>query len=178
MHNHVKALNAPVHDFFEAFVWIHSWIYIQQKHEIMNTFFVEYSDGTYLTIPFVASLRTTMYRFVDKIAQLVSNNDISNVFLVTEMVGYEPYAQKNMDKFLQLNYRERERFRIKDFLAFFKVTSLGEESSLMIDSDDLIDRLSVSAAMGKAKDKEIEASPSVMLAPIVKSFKDKLMKIS
>lgn len=37
----------------------------------------------------------------------------------------------------------------------------------MIDSDDLIDRLSISAAMGKAKDKakakdkEIEAAPSV-----------------
>ena len=60
---------------------------------------------------------------------------------------------------------ERARFRTEDFLAFFKVTSLGEESSLMIDSDDLIDRLSISAAMGKAKDKakdkEIEAAPSV-----------------
>lgn len=77
------------------------------------------------------------------------------------------------------NYKHVNQYlSIKDFLAFFKVTSLGEESSLMIDSDDLIDRLSVGAAMGKAKDKEIEASPSVMLAPIVKSFKDKLMKIS
>lgn len=91
------------------------------------------------------------------------------------MVGYEPYAQKDIDKFLQLNYRERERFRTKDFLAFFKVTSLGEEYSLMIDSDDLIDRLSISAVMGRVKDKEIKAEPSVMLAPIVKSFKDKLL---
>lgn len=94
------------------------------------------------------------------------------------MVGYEPYSQKNMDNFLQLNYRERERFRTKDFLAFFKVTALGEESSLLIDSDDLIDRLSVSAAMGKDKEKEIKSGPSIMLAPIVKSFKEKLAKIA
>lgn len=172
--DYVKAFHAPVKDFFDAFIWIHSWIYIQQNHEIMNTFFVEYSDGTYLTIPFIASLRTTMYRFINKIAQLVLDNEISSVLLVTEMVSYEPTASKNMDKFLQLNYRERARFRTKDFLAFFKVSSLGKEISLMIDSDDLIDRLSVSAAMGKAKDREIEAAPSVLLAPIVNSFKDKL----
>ncbi len=100
---------------------------------------------------------------------------ITNVFLVTEMVGYEPVSQ-NMNQFLQLNYRERERFWTKNFLAFFKVNSTGEEFSLMIDSDDLIDRLSVSVAMGKAKDNGIEAAPSVMLAPIVKSFKDKLLR--
>ena len=173
----VKEFDAPVDDFFDAFIWLHSWIYIRAKREIMNTFFVEYSDGTYLTIPFLASIRTTMYRFINKIARLVTDNEITSVLLVTEMVGYEPTPQ-SMGQLLQLNYRERERFRTKDYLAFFKVDSLGEESSLMIDSDDLIDRLSVSAAMGKAKDKEIEAAPSVMLAPIVKSFKDKLMKIS
>ena len=114
-----------------------------------------------------------MYRFINKIARLVTDNEIASVLFVTEMVGYEPTPQ-SMGQLLQLNYRERERFRTKDYLAFFKVDSLGEESSLMIDSDDLIDRLSISAAMGKAKDKEIEAAPSVMLAPIVKSFKNKL----
>lgn len=71
----VKEYNAPVYNFFDAFIWLHSWIYIQQKHDIMNTFFVEYSDGTYLTIPFIASIRTTMYRFINKIAQLVSDNE-------------------------------------------------------------------------------------------------------
>lgn len=175
--DYVKALHAPVEGFFDAFIWIHSWIYIRQNHELMNTFFIEYSDGTYHTIPFVATLRTTMYRFINKMAQLISDNEITNVFLVTEMVGYDTNAQKNMGKFLQLNYREREYFRTKDFLAFFKVSCLGKETSLMIDSDDLIDRLSISAAMGKAKEKEIEAAPSVMLAPIVKSFKDKLARI-
>lgn len=169
----VKEFDAPVDDFFDAFIWLHSWIYIRAKREIMNTFFVEYSDGTYLTIPFLASIRTTMYRFINKIARLVTDNEIISVLLVTEMVGYEPTPQ-SMGQLLQLNYRERERFRTKDYLAFFKVDSLGEESSLMIDSDDLIDRLSISAAMGKGKDKEIEAAPSVMLAPIVKSFKNKL----
>lgn len=169
----VKEFDAPVDDFFDAFIWLHSWIYIRAKREIMNTFFVEYSDGTYLTIPFLASIRTTMYRFINKIARLVTDNEITSVLLVTEMVGYEPTPQ-SMGQLLQLNYRERERFRTKDYLTFFKVDSLGKESSLMIDSDDLIDRLSISAAMGKAKDKEIEAAPSVMLAPIVKSFKNKL----
>lgn len=172
----VKSYNAPVNNFFEAFIWLHSLIYIRQKHEIMSTFFVEYADGTYQTIPFQASLRTTMYRFIDKIARQISDNDISNVYLVTEMVGYESVERMDMGKLFQLNYRERERFRTKDFLAFFKVTSLGEEYSLMIDSEDLIDRLSVSAVLGKAKDKEKEAAPSVMLAPIVKSFKDKLQR--
>ena len=171
-----KSFKAPVHSFFDAFIWTHSWIYIQQNHEIMNTFFVEYADGTYQTIPFLASLRTTMYRFINRIARQISDNDITNVYLVTEMVGYESDVLSDINKLFQLNYHERERFRTKDFLAFFMVTSIGEEYSLMIDSEDLIDRLSVSAVMGKAKAKGIEASPSVMLAPIVKSFKEKLQR--
>lgn len=171
-----KSFKAPVHNFFDAFIWTHSWIYIQQNHEIMNTFFVEYADGTYQTIPFLASIRTTMYRFINRIARQISDNDITNVYLVTEMVGYESVDKMDIGKLFQLNYHERERFRTKTFLAFFMVTLVGEEYSLMIDSEDLIDRLSISAVMGKAKDKEIEAAPSVMLAPIVKSFKDKLQR--
>lgn len=147
-----------------------------QNHEIMNTFFVEYADGTYQTIPFLASIRTTMYRFINRITRQISDNDITNVYLVTEMVGYESVDKMDIGKLFQLNYHERERFRTKTFLAFFMVTLVGEEYSLMIDSEDLIDRLSISAVMGKAKDKEIEAAPSVMLAPIVKSFKDKLQR--
>lgn len=98
------------------------------------------------------------------------------MYLVTEMVGYQSNVQKNMERFLQLSYCERARYRTKDYLAFFKVTSLGEEFSLIIDSDELVDRLSVSAAMSKSRYKGIETAPSVMLAPIVKSFKDKLFK--
>ena len=43
----------------------------------------------------------------------------------------------------------------------------------LIDADDLIDRLSISAALGSRKN-SMEVSNPIMLTPIVRSFKEKL----
>ena len=58
-------------------------------------------------------------------------------------------------------------------MAFFKISSSGSISQVMIDADDLIDRLSISAALGSRKN-SMEVSNPIMLTPIVRSFKEKL----
>jgi hypothetical protein len=172
--SYAKSFKAPISDFYDAFIWVHSWIYIQQRKNLMSTFFIEYEDGTYHTIPFVSTLRTTMYRYINRVAKLVSENSISNVYLVAEMVGYIPLNSDDLNRFLQLNYKEREKYRTKTILTFYRISSLGEISPVMINADDLVDRLSISAVLGRLKTQPQTVGPVVMLTPIVRSFKNKL----
>jgi len=175
--NIVQKTKAPISDFYDAFIWMHSCMYIMQNHEIMNTFFIEYDDRTYQTISFAATLRTTMYRYINRVAKIVSENNVVNVYLVTEMVSY---TSPNMTKteLLQLNYREREKFRTKTLLTFYKITATGDIIPVMFDANDLVNRLSISVALGRWKTSEKNDGTVVMLTPIVNSFTTKINAIS
>lgn len=105
----------------------------------------------------------------------LQTNNVVNVYLVTETVGYEGVDMKSFPKFLQLNYKEKMAYRTKTFLSFYKVTQLGEIEPAVIDADTLIDRLSVSVAMGNLKSPKEYEVRNVMLTPIVESFKAKLV---
>ena len=171
----VQQLSSSVTSFYEAFVYLHTYTYIEQKHHILNTFFIEYRDGTYQTIAFLASIRTTMYRYINKVASFIKSNDIVNVYLVTETVGYGGIEMKSMPAFLQLNYKEKMAYRAKTFLSFYKITQIGGIEPLVIDADSLVDRLSVSVVIGKMKYPQEYEIHNVMLTPIVESFKAKLL---
>ena len=54
----------------------------------------------------------------------------------------------------ELSYEERKPYRTVTYLTFYKVTSAGAIFPIMIDTDNLIDSLSVSAVMGKIKTTE------------------------
>ena len=170
-----QQLSSSVKNFYEAFIYFHTFAYVEQNHHIINTFFVEYDDGTCQTLGFLASIRTTMYRYINRVASLVKTNNVVNVYLVTETVGYEGVDMKSFPKFLQLNYKEKMAYRTKTFLSFYKVTQLGEIEPAVIDADTLIDRLSVSVAMGNLKSPKEYEVRNVMLTPIVESFKAKLV---
>ena len=166
----VKQLSPTDMDFYEAFIYLHSFIYIKQNHHLLSTFFLEYEDNTYQMITFSASLRTTMYRYINRVSKMVFDNDIANVYLVTEMIGYQGVDIKHLTDFLQLSYEERKPYRTVTYLTFYKVTSAGAIFPIMIDTDNLIDSLSVSAVMGKIKTTEQPRQVSIMMTPIVDSF--------
>lgn len=105
---------------------------------------------------------------------MVFDNDIANVYLVTETIGYHGVDINHLSDFLQLNYEERKPYRTVTYLTFYKATSAGEIFPIMIDTDNLIDNLSVSAVMGKIKTTEQPRQVSIMMTPIVESFKKKL----
>ena len=140
----------------------------------MNTFFIEYKDNTYRTITFSATLRTTLYRYINRVAKLVEEDDVANVYFVSEMVMYNQEAQKDLAKFLQLNYREREKLQSKTLLAFYKITVQGEVIPVLIEADGLMKSHSVGVALEKHRFDIKEIGPIFMLSPIVDSFKKKL----
>lgn len=79
---------------------------------------------------------------------------------------------------LQLNYKEKMAYRTKTFLSFYKVNQIGGIESAVIDADTLVDRLSVSVAMGNMKSPKEFSVYNVMLTPVVESFKKKLSAFS
>ena len=170
-----QQMSSTVTSFYEAFVYLHTYAFIEQKHHILNTFFVEYGDGTYQTLAFLTSIRTTMYRYINKVANLIKSNEIVNVYLVTETVGYGGFDMKSMPMFMQLNYKEKIAYRAKTFLSFYKITQIGVIEPLVIDADSLVDRLSVSLAMEQMRNPQGYEIHNIMLTPIVESFKAKLL---
>ena len=174
----VQKISITVRGFYDAFVYLHTWTYVQQKHHIMNTFFVEYEDGTYRMISFLATIRTTMYRYINRVAQMVAEGKVINVYLVTETVAYGGFGMNAISKFMQLNYIEKMAYRTKTFLSFYKVNQIGCIESAAMDADALVDILSVSVAMGNMKSPEAFTVYNVMLTPVVESFKKKLSAIS
>ena len=171
----VQQMSKTVTTFYEAFIYLHTLAYIKQNHHIMSTFFVEYDDGTYQTLAFLATIRTTMYRYINKVSDLISKNKVLNVYLVTEAVSYGGVNKRHLPMFLQLNYKEKMAYRTKTFLMFCKVSKIGEIDTKFIDSDSLIDRLSVSVAIGNMKNQADDSIHNVMLSPIVEQFKTKLI---
>ena len=169
----VRVLNSSLKDFYDCFVYFHTYAYLNQGRELMTVFFLEYNDRSYKTIPFIASLRTTMYRYINKVAHIVDEGDIASVYLATVTIGYGDAALKQMRHFIQLNYEEKKKFRSKEFLTFFKITSGGIVVPVVIDTDMLVDQLSISVAMGAQKNDGQLSVYDVMMTPIVNSFKNK-----
>lgn len=169
-----KSSKAPIKDFFDAFIWMHSMFYFLQKGNILTTFFVEYEDKTYRTLSFAATLRTTFYRFINRVASIVSNDKIVSVLFVTEMVSYPSLQDKRMANFYQMNYREKESLRQNTLLSFYKIDAQGNVFSVRFDADNLIDELRKCSARGSFYSAETDDEFTIMLTPIVDSFKAKL----
>jgi hypothetical protein len=168
-----RQLNSSLNDFYDCFIYLHAFAYLSQDRNLMTVFFLEYNDGTYKTIPFIASLRTTMYRYINQVAHIVDDGDIISVYLATVTVGYGEDALKQMKHFMQLNYDEKRKYRSKEFLTFFKITKGGIVIPVAIDTDMLVDQLSISVAMGSQKSDGQMSVYDVMMTPIVNSFKNK-----
>ena len=111
-----------------------------------------------------------MYRYVNRVAKLVEGGKVSNVYLVTETVGYGDADIHKIRALLSMNYEERKAYKQKTFLTFYKVSSSTKVDSLMMDADNLVDRLSVCAMMSKIKATEQPRQVSIMLPPIIRSF--------
>lgn len=167
---------APIKDFYDAFIWMHSMIYLLQKGHFLSTFFIEYDDQTYQTVSFSASIRTTYYRFINRVAKVVTDNRVVNVYFVTEMVSYPSLDDKSMTDFFKLNYQEKESLRQKTLLAFYKVTALGEVYPVMFDADDLISELRLCVARGGFYHEEGDKVTAIMLTPIISTFLAKKKK--
>ncbi len=73
---------------FLKFVLSHLDMYIMQKYHIMPTIVLLYDDDTIIMQSFDASLRTTIYRKLNKLADKILTENIKAVFCINEMWKY------------------------------------------------------------------------------------------
>lgn len=75
-------------DFMKFLAKLHLAIYQKQGRRLMPVLFVVYGNNICRTIPFASSIRTTIYRKVNEIADKVISDDIKYVTMIHEAYNY------------------------------------------------------------------------------------------
>jgi hypothetical protein len=97
--------------------------------DLMSTFFISFTDSTYVLKPFFSSVRATTYRLINEVASIVENGDVKAVVFMCEAYVYEV---SDYDKIADINYEERKK-QAKKEVVIFDLISEANILSLTID---------------------------------------------
>lgn len=104
----------PDGDVFNKFELMHLVIFQMQK-KLLPTCMILYGDDTFELVTFGFSIKTTLYRKFNEIADRIESDKIVSILFVTEMYIYEK------DKIENLDSRERIRHAESEILAFYMI---------------------------------------------------------
>ena len=125
-----------VMDAFLAFYLMHVIAFSEQK-ELMPAFMVIFEDNSYFIHPFSGSNRTTFYREIQNIVDLISNENVKAVFYTGEVYFYPKEA---MTTIYSKSYKNRiEQHNPKEMLQFYLIGQGEEIISVSLDSDRVDD---------------------------------------
>lgn len=151
-------------NFMETFMILHIEIYKIQKHEMMPTFIVVYKDNTLKTKSYGFSIKTTMYRIVNNIAEEIIKEKVNAVYIVCE--NY--YYKDNLDEFNKLTYQERiNKMNPITNLAFYRIKEDASVISYFFDSSKIDDQDYILSTLKKGDYKDLYLP---FLTPIIKAF--------
>lgn len=105
---------SPDGDIFHKFELMHLSI-MQLQETLMPTILVIFNDDTFEINSFHSSIRTTVYRKFNEIANRIEKENITGVFFVTEMQVYDTLDVKHLDS------HDRMKHVQKETLAFFMI---------------------------------------------------------
>lgn len=114
---------------FGTFVLMHAIIpTIGKPFDIMPAILVVYGDGTYDLDAFHADIKTTVYRKLNEVAELIQTEDIKEVCFMSM------YSTMIEQKEVPTISKERQRLASYDILAFMKVDCDLNETEYTFDS--------------------------------------------
>ena len=116
----------------------------------MPTFFVFFEDGTFTIKSFLFDNKATMYKQINEIANNITKEKITAVFLVNEMYGYREYNEETT----KLPYEERILHSDIEYLSFSMLTNKLQEKYYSIDTNKIIDEKSLINIMSNLKEYE------------------------
>jgi len=129
---------------------------------------IVYSDETFELITFGFSIKTTLYRKFNEIADRIESDKIVSILFVTEMYIYEK------DKIENLDSRERIRHAESEILAFYMIDRCLATRSHAYDTVQIDDFKYIATIMfGESRGNQL---PTFM-APVAQEF-DRLNTIS
>ncbi len=156
---------------FDLFVLIHAKIYVRQRHHIMSTFFVKYTDDTVSIVSFDSSLRTTFYRKINEIANIVLTEDVISVYFVSEFIGYGSISLDDTARLKNITetpYLERRKKAIKTMLSFYQIDKYGTKSIFV--QDNKVREFAKLDVVANYK-QEYDEVNCLFLTPIVSAFR-------
>lgn len=123
---------------FEDFTMMHVSIMTLQK-SLMPTFIKIYSDGTFNIDSFTSSIKTTVYRKINDIAQEILSESIVQVIFLTEMRVIQTSDNEEYAKLSQMTSKERVNITHKEHLCSFSIDKFLKTKVLSFDSQRLND---------------------------------------
>ena len=106
----------PNGDILNKFELMHLVIFQMQK-SLMLTCMIVYSDNTFELNSFESSIKTTVYRKFNEIAERIEKDNIVNVLFVTEMYTY------NVNDIKDLDSQERIKHAKNEVLSFYMINN-------------------------------------------------------
>jgi hypothetical protein len=157
---------------FLLFLLYHIDAYIHQEKNIMPTFMIIYKDNTFKMKSYSFSLRTTLYRKINDIVNVIRKENVKSVYFVDENYYYNLGRDMTLTDFTRIPYSERIQYSKKTLLSFFMISSNLNKTSYFFDEAKIDDKKYINDVIKKKPKWEI--GKSSFLNPIINAFKEQL----
>lgn len=152
---------------FGNFVLMHALIHsIRPGADIMPVVLTVYNDDTYDMDVFHADIKTTVYRKITEVSQMVKDEDIRQICFMS-LYSYIPNVQ-NTPK----TSKERVAASSKDILVFMSIDQELNEIEYVFDGEDLSNVEYVACVMKHGRKNKLEIG-RLNMSPVLQAFKSK-----
>ena len=149
-------------DLFHNFIIMHINIY-QMQNGLMPTCLVIYKDQTMQFMSFDSTIKTTTYRKLYEIANNIQKEDIIEVMYVGEM-----YLYLNNKSILNLESRDRIKYKSSELLVFYKSSNDLNNCSFSFNSAKIGDMEYIVSVLNK---KDNTFDNLAFMKPVINEFK-------
>ncbi len=149
-------------DLYDSFIMMHLVTFQMQKR-LMPTCFIVYNDQKMQFVSFDSSIKTTIYRKLYEIANRIEPDGIIDVLYVGEMYNYV-----NTKQILELESRERIKYKNSESLVFFKSSRDLTITSYSFDSNKVNDMKYIASTLLR---KDNSFNNLAFMKPVINEFK-------
>ena len=139
---------SPDGDIFHKFELMHLSI-MQLQETLMPTIMVIFNDDTFEINSFHSSIKTTVYRKFNEIANRIEKENIISVFFVTEMQVYDTLDVIHLDS------NDRMKHIQKEILAFFMIDQELKINYHSYDNEKIEDLAYVASVMSSESNQNV-----------------------
>ena len=134
------------------------------QNELMPTCLIFYKDQTMQFMSFDSSIKTTVYRKFNEVANRITTEEITEVLYVGEM-----YLYSNNENILNLESSERIKHKHSESLVFFKASHDELTNSCYLFDTEKIDDMDYIVSVLHQKESMIKNL--AFMNPVINEFK-------
>ena len=166
---HFDYLGKPINidsnlDLYRWFIVLHLAMYKSGARDLMSTFFIIFNDKTFLIQPYFSTLRSTTYRMINEIAEMVENGNIRAVIYLWEGICY---SSDQWNLISNLTHENRKKYSTKEGVQI-ELLSERMVRTVSFNPEQLNDESYISNILNNLEGK----LSGPMLLPIAKAFQN------